>query len=50
MWYTFIRKHYLKGTYSDEDLLILMRGGYLTEDEMHQLLKEKEELENKNSN
>lgn len=50
MWYIFIRKHYLKGTYSDEDLLILMRGKYLTEDEMHQLLKEKEELENKNSN
>ena len=43
--FKFIRRHYLKGTYSDDDLLLLVRAKFITEDEMAQLIDEKEALE-----
>jgi hypothetical protein len=45
MWYPVIRRYYLQGMYTDANLIVFVTAGMITEQQMNDLIAEKEALE-----
>lgn len=42
MWYTVIKNYYLKGIYTEANLIVFVTAGMITEEQMQEIIASKE--------
>ena len=45
MWYTVIKNYYLKGIYTEANLIVFVTAGMITEEQMQEIIASKEVAE-----